>query len=170
MLVRLFSIVAAVVCTALILPLRAQDSNPDDTTSISASEPQQVPAPEQRISSQQVSFFGAFGRWFDASIADMAENLKTMQSKTATDAAAALVRMPSARVIAGRERCIAAANGAPDCRVAAENICSSSGLTGGQSLDIQSAEKCPARVWLSGRQHGKDECSLETFVLRAICQ
>jgi hypothetical protein len=39
-----------------------------------------------------------------------------------------------------------------------------------RSLDTQSAQKCPARVWLSGRLPAENECPLETFVTRAVCQ
>jgi hypothetical protein len=89
---------------------------------------------------------------------------------TATDAAGALVGLPNARIVTGRERCAAAANGAPDCRAAADATCRSKGFGSGKSLDTESAQKCPARVWLSGRFPAEGDCQLETFVTRAVCQ
>lgn len=88
----------------------------------------------------------------------------------AKDAADAVVRLPGTRVIEGRERCAAAANGAPDCRVAADAVCRGKGFASGKSMEIQSAQKCPARVWLSGRQPEPGECEMESFVTRAMCQ
>jgi hypothetical protein len=89
---------------------------------------------------------------------------------TAKDAAGALVGLPSARIVTGRERCAAAANGAPDCRAAADAACRGKGFASGKILDTQSAQKCPARVWLSGRFPAEGDCQLETFVTRAVCQ
>ena len=40
----------------------------------------------------------------------------------------------------------------------------------GNSLDITSSRKCPAQVWLQGRQPNDVECVNESFVSRAICQ
>ena len=75
----------------------------------------------------------------------------------------------SARVAQGKERCELAANGAPDCQTAAENLCRKQGFAGGKSLDFTSAEECPARVYLSGR-HSPGECKTVTFISRAMCQ
>jgi hypothetical protein len=89
---------------------------------------------------------------------------------TAKDAAGALIALPSARIVTGRERCATAANGAPDCRTAADAACRGKGFAAGRSLDTQSTQKCPARVWLSGRPPQDGDCQLETFVTRAVCQ
>jgi hypothetical protein len=88
----------------------------------------------------------------------------------AKDAAGAIIGLPNARIVTGRERCAAAANGAPDCRAAADAACRSKGFAFGKSLDTQSAQKCPARVWLSGRPPADGDCQTETFVTRAVCQ
>jgi len=88
----------------------------------------------------------------------------------AKDAADTVARLPHARVVDGRERCTIAANGAPDCRAAAEAVCRSKGFGSGTSLDIQSAQKCPARIWFSGRSPESGECPVESFVTRAMCQ
>ena len=89
---------------------------------------------------------------------------------SARDAAGTIVGLPSARMVSGRERCAAAPNGAPDCRAAADAACRAKGFGSGRSLDTQSVQKCPARVWLSGHLPAEGECPHETFVIRAVCQ
>lgn len=81
----------------------------------------------------------------------------------------AIVKLPNARVISGRESCAVAANGAPDCQAAAETLCRKQGFGTGKSMDFTSAEQCPARVWISGRQ-GDEQCTTVTFISRAMCQ
>jgi hypothetical protein len=89
---------------------------------------------------------------------------------TAKNAAGTIMGLPSARIVTGRERCATAPNGVPDCRAAADAACRGKGFGSGRSLDTQSVQKCPARVWLSGRLPAEGECPLETFVTRAVCQ
>jgi hypothetical protein len=79
------------------------------------------------------------------------------------------VGLPSS-MVTGRARCIAAANGAPDCLAATEALCKSKGFTAGNSLDIQSAQRCKAHVWLSGRAAEPTDCTTESFVTRAVCR
>jgi hypothetical protein len=102
--------------------------------------------------------------------ANTAQGAADTARNAAKEAADAVARLPNARVVNGRERCAVAANGAPDCRRAAEAVCRSKGFGSGTSLDIQSAQKCPARVWLSRRQPEPGECDVESFVTRAVCQ
>src|SRR5690349_11889936 len=66
----------------------------------------------------------------------------------------------------GRERCIAAPNGAPDCVSAAEALCRKHGFTSGKSMDFTSAEECPVRTLLGQNE----ECTTVTFISRAMCQ
>jgi len=82
----------------------------------------------------------------------------------------AVVKLPSARVVEGRELCGISPNGAPDCRVAARTICAAKGFAGGSSIDFVSAEKCPPAVWMNRRKAEPGECTTETFVTRAMCQ
>jgi hypothetical protein len=79
------------------------------------------------------------------------------------------VGLPSS-MVTGRARCVAAANGAPDCLAATEALCKSKGFTAGNSLDIQSAQRCKAHVWLSGRAAEPSDCTTESFVTRAVCR
>jgi hypothetical protein len=84
-------------------------------------------------------------------------------TKNAVDAVA---KLPTARMMSGRERCIAAPNGAPDCVSAAEALCRKHGFASGKSMDFTSAEECPIKALLGQAQ----ECTTVTFISRAMCQ
>ena len=101
---------------------------------------------------------------------DAAKDAALGAAGTAKGAAGTLMGLPNARIVTGRERCVIAPNGVPDCRAAADAACRGKGFGSGRSLDTQSAQKCPARVWLSGRLPAEGDCPLETFVTRAVCQ
>jgi len=139
-----------------------------------------------RAPAEKPGFFGAIVRWFDDQTSKFGSNLKGARSSVenfgheagiaakttvegAKDAAGAVTRIPTARVVAGHEKCTIAPNGAPDCVVAANAICKTKGFESGKSVDMTTAEICPAQVYLSGRSSGPD-CHTETFVSRALCQ
>jgi hypothetical protein len=84
-------------------------------------------------------------------------------TRSAVDAVA---RLPTARVMRGRERCEIAPNGAPDCVAAAELLCRKHGFASGKSMDFTSAEECPAKSYIG--QGG--ECTTVTFISQAMCQ
>jgi hypothetical protein len=88
----------------------------------------------------------------------------------ARDAAGTIIGLPNTRIVAARERCVEAANGAPDCRTAADAVCRSKGFASGRMLDTQSERTCPVGALLSGRIPSKADCTQETFVTRSICQ
>ncbi|HZL31825.1 MAG TPA: hypothetical protein VFC54_12300 [Pseudolabrys sp.] len=135
---------------------------------------------------EEPGFFQSIGRWFGEQADNLGSSIKDAGKKVQTfgheagvaakstvegakDAADAVVRMPSARVASGHEKCQAAPNGAPDCVAAATAICKKKGFDSGKSMDMTTAENCPAQVLLSGRTSGA-ECKTETFVSRALCQ
>jgi hypothetical protein len=138
-------------------------------------------------------FLNDISRWWDQSIADFNAKLKEQQSKlddlnkqsnaAAKDAADAtqqamksaadaVARMSKpASVIEIQQVCPAAGNGAPDCEAAALKACKVKGFAGGQPLDIRTAEKCNASLWVSGQPPQTPvECPVETVLLRAACQ
>ena len=78
----------------------------------------------------------------------------------------AVAKLPTARMMSGRERCIAAPNGAPDCVSAAEALCRKHGFASGKSMDFTSAEECPIKTLLGQAE----ECTTVTFISRAMCQ
>ncbi len=160
-----------------------------------APQQQQQSKPESKSDS---GFFESIGRWFENGFASLKNGMKdakggmdSLGDKAATtgktigekaaqvgknaadatkDAVDAVAKLPKTRVVDGRERCEISPNGAPDCRVAAQSICSAKGLGGGTSMDFVSAEKCPAAVWMNRRKPEPGECVTETFVTRAMCQ
>ena len=144
--------------------------------------PQASPPPQQ-----QQGFFGTLGRWWDQATDNWNSGITGARDKfnnlgqeagvaarttvdNAKSAADAVARLPSARVVRGHEKCKNAPNGAPDCVAATVALCKSKGFdNGGSSLDMTTADVCPAQVYLSGRNAGEG-CHTETFVSRALCQ
>jgi hypothetical protein len=135
---------------------------------------------------EDLGFFGNVARWLDEQAANVNSTFKDAGNKMVTfgneagnvakttvegakDAAGAVARIPSARVIAGHEKCKNAPNGAPDCVAAAISVCKAKGFESGKSVDMTTAEVCPPSTWLSGRTTGT-ECRTETFVSRVLCQ
>ncbi|MBN8937552.1 MAG: hypothetical protein J0I13_15015 [Rhizobiales bacterium] len=133
--------------------------------------------------------FEAIGRWVDRGVTDFrdhmrgakrqmddlngeaAANSKDFGSKAAEagkNAADAMTKLPTARMIDGRERCAIAPNGAPDCLAAAEALCRKHGYASGKSMDFTSAEECPVKTLLG--QQSRQECKTVTFISRAMCQ
>ena len=153
--------------------------------------------PATAQSAQNQDFLAKVGRWFDEQFSTLNSNVKDAQAKfdsnvkdakskiddfgheasiaaktgadVAKDAADQLARLPNSRVIKAHERCTLAANGAPDCNTAVLSVCKAKGFNNGKSLDMTTAEKCPAKVWISGRTPEPGECTTETFVSRVLC-
>jgi hypothetical protein len=127
--------------------------------------------------------FAAIGRWVDDTLVGVTSGFSnargtldeigdraTGTARGAAETAAKVARIPLAPMVVGHQRCVRAANGAPDCGAATEVLCRTKGFSAGRSVDVQSAQKCPAEVWISGRQPAPGECTLETYVTRAVCQ
>ena len=131
----------------------------------------------------QPGFIDAFGRLLEQGAAKFKSDMQGAQENfdkldklgkeardAAKDATSGFVGLPGARVVAGRERCETAQNGAPDCLAAAATVCRGKGFQTGKSLDTQSEQKCPARLLLSGRPPNDTDCATEIYVTRAMCQ
>jgi hypothetical protein len=146
---------------------------------------QESTAPTQKTP-QSEGFFASVSRWFEEQTANVSASFKDARKKVegfssaagdaakttvegARDAVDAVARIPTARTISGHEKCQLAPNGAPDCVAAANTICKAKGFGSGKSLDMTTAEVCPAKVYMSGRSSGP-ECTTDTFVSRALCQ
>lgn len=139
----------------------------------------QPPLPAEPPPAAQPGFLDALGRWLDDSKAKLDNQIKSTTdaakdaaraAEAAGQATGAMLRWPGAQVVQGRVRCAVAQNGAADCAEAAHALCRSKGFTAGKSIDINTAQKCPTWVWLSGRPAPEGACTTETFVLRATCQ
>jgi hypothetical protein len=87
-------------------------------------------------------------------------------AKDATDSLKRIAPLSGQSIANGRTLCPAAGNGAPDCKLAADQLCKEKGYAGGNSVDIESAQKCSAKAYFSG----KGACRTENFVTRAVCQ
>ena len=148
--------------------------------SIEPVAPAAAPAPLLPTPPEVVS---AIGRFIDQSISTVGAGMKGAGETLGTttnaagdiargvgDAATTIARLPATNVVSGFERCAIAPNGAPDCEVASVALCKTKGFERGRSLDITSSHKCPAKVWLEGRQPTEAECKQESFVSRAVCQ
>jgi hypothetical protein len=152
----------------------------------------QTPAPEMPSSApansptpaQPRDFFDVFGNWVQQGVANVGSGFGAMvgavggqasqAAKGAADAARSaatgVTKLPVSGITAGRERCILAPNGAPDCRVAAQTLCRAKGYVGGTSVDFETVEKCPPRSRVAGRAAPEGACTLEHFVTKALCQ
>ncbi len=106
------------------------------------------------------SFFDSIGRWFDEQTAHVSSTFEDAGKKIkgfgqdagkaarttgegAKDAADAVMHLPDTRVISDHEKCVVAANGAPDCAAAAEAMCKKRGFKSGKSLDMTSRRNLP---------------------------
>jgi hypothetical protein len=166
-------------------PGHLQDQRTDDPAppATPAAKPGE-PAPPSAF---RPGFLDVFGRWIEGSISDLNSGISGARGQldkagdvakgaagtaagVAKNAAGAIANLPVARMVDGREKCAIAANGSPDCYAAASLICKSKGYGEGKSVDTQSAQKCSARVWISGRSPKEGECATETYVIRAVCQ
>jgi len=142
--------------------------------------------PAAQAPAQKPDFFTEVGRWFDQQFSSFNSNMKDAKSQfdnfgheagiaarssadAAKDAADVLARIPRSRVVKTHEKCALAPNGAPDCATVALNVCKTQGYGSGKSLDMTTAEKCPAKAWVSGRLAAPGACTTETFVSRVLC-
>jgi hypothetical protein len=160
------------------LPATAQEKGEQPPASAPAAEP---------LAERDRGVMETIGRWVDQSLATVKSGLGAGRGTTGAidaaseaegkDAAAAAsppaasgMRIPTTWIVSGRQPCLRAPNGGPDCRTATQTLCQTRGYSSGRSLDIQSAQKCPAQILLSGRSPAEGECALETYVTRAVCQ
>ena len=88
--------------------------------------------------------------------------------KGAGDALSRLTK--TGAMLSGRTMCPAGADGTPDCKTAADQLCTGKGYGEGKSLNTDSAEKCSAKVLIPGRQRKPDDCRTDTYVTTALCQ
>ena len=170
----------------------AQSVAPAPTEVAPAAQPEAVPAeaptailpPDVQPPASPVrpGLFGAIGRWVDTSIGTVTSGLGSARdavgglgdqaseaAKSAADAASKVVVIPTASIVTGRQHCVRAGSGGPDCQAATTALCRSKGYTAGTSLHIQSEQKCPVWGWIAGEKPvGK--CGTETYVTSAMCR
>jgi hypothetical protein len=159
---------------------QAQPQMPPPASAGLTLPPQPPPAgaaPPSASTDQQHGFFDNLGRWWHDSVADFNAKLKEQQSKlddfnkkSAEAMSNAASALQTTKVIEIHEPCAIAGNGAADCATAAVNACKGKGFKDGQPLDVRTAEKCNASLWVSGQPSTPADCPVETVVLRAACQ
>jgi len=144
---RALNLVGAVAVVAAVLgPAVAQTDSPVRLASTAV-----------QGSSQDPDVFDRISRWFDRSVDRLNDSLKHPPE------------LPDVQIVNLRRRCEPAANGAPDCRRAAEVVCRSRGYATGRSLQTQSQQVCTLPKLFS--EAAKSPlCHTETHVLRAICR
>jgi hypothetical protein len=191
---------AALMAAAVGSCLADDNQAPAGATAVQQPQPAVAPGalPAQPPPANRSGFIYQLGVWWNDGFADFNAKMKAAKNKlddynkkqseaakeasTATeqalkdaaqatkDAATAVVKLPVTRVFEMHERCHKAGNGAPDCETTANNVCRAKGFNTGKPLDVSTAQECPARVMLSGRQPVEGECPDVTTLLRAICQ
>ncbi len=160
------------------VPQQQQQQDPQSSEPVPYVDPPSTVPPEEAPppSGYRPGFIDALGRWLGDSKAALDSQMKSTQETLGTlgsqarDAAGNVMVVPGSRVITGRQLCPPAANGAPDCQQGVVALCRTKGMEAGRSLDVTSSQRCPAKVWMSGRPPKDGECRLETFVTRAVCQ
>ena len=157
----------------------AQTTGPGPGPDAPSSAPAGVPAP-----SEPQGFFDAFGNWVQQGVANAGAGFGAMvgavggqageaakgAADAARNAAASMTKLPVSGITGGRERCVLAPNGAPDCGGAAAALCRAKGYVGGTSVDFETVEKCPPPYRVSGRNTPEGVCTMEHFVTKALCQ
>jgi len=98
------------------------------------------------------------------------DDLNARAKGAAKDATETLSRLTTPLMVSGRVACPVSANGAPDCKAAADKLCQSKSFKEGKSLTTDSAETCSAKVLIPGRTRKPDDCRTDNFVTRALCQ
>jgi hypothetical protein len=152
----------------------AQTAGPDAPSS----------APTTPVPSEPQGFFDAFGNWVQQGVANAGAGFGAMvgavggqageaakgAADAARNAAASMTKLPVSGITGGRERCLLAPNGAPDCGGAAAALCRAKGYAGGSSVDFETIEKCPPSYRRAGRNAPEGVCTTEHFVTKALCQ
>src|SRR4029077_17317514 len=136
-------------------------------SALAVAQDQATPAQTSRES----GFLAAVSRWFREQTATVNSSFEDARKKVdgfnsaagnaakttvegAKDAAGAIARIPSARAVSGHEKSHLAANGVRDCVSSANIMCKAKGFESGKSVDMTTADVCPAKVYMSGRSTG----------------
>jgi hypothetical protein len=166
--------IAMVMLSAIVVSDRAsaqataQPAPPSQAAPAQPAPDQSEPAPPPDPPKENPGLINEIGKLLEKP-ASMLPTLKSPR-ETIDDAAGALSWLTKSPGVKGRAACPVAANGAPDCKAAADKLCQSKGFKQGKSLDVDTTRNCSAKALLSGRKPEESECRTETFVIRAVCQ
>lgn len=167
----LLTVVAAVGLNAIAVWPGATQTGPSQPPQVAPAQP---PAPDQQLPARRPGFVDELQKLLPTpswpSISSPQETIESLNQR-ARDAGDNLSRLSKQEVVSGRVKCPLAVNGAPDCKSAANRLCTVAGFKEGRSIDSDSAEDCPASVLLSDKTPpAPAECRVENFVIRALCQ
>jgi len=174
---------------------RAEPPKPaSDAPAATLTPPAPAPTPPAPPPAENPGFVGVLGNWMQQGMTSMSTGIDAMfgaakgaadaastmakgaagvakgAADAAVDTAAGVTMLPVPGVASGHEQCLLAANGAPDCRVAAEALCRARGFATGTSVDFVTSEKCQPPYRSSSRNTPEGVCTLEHFVTRALCK
>jgi hypothetical protein len=145
-----------------------------------AAPPPAAPAPSPPAGEESRGLINEMGKLFEKSLSiwpkmkspgETIDDLNARAKDAAKDAGESLSNLAKpSTMVSGRSACPVAANGAPDCKSAADKLCQSKGYREGKSLNMDSAESCSAKVLIPGRTRKPDDCRTDNFVTRAMCQ
>ncbi|MBV9457246.1 MAG: hypothetical protein JO141_07000 [Bradyrhizobium sp.] len=142
-----------------------------------AAPPQAEPAaPESQPSQENPGLINELGKLIDRitpskSTGETLDDFNARTKDAMKGAGDALSRLSkTGAMVSGRTACPAAADGTPDCKTAADQLCKGKGYGEGKSLNTDSAEKCSAKVLIPGRKRKPDDCHTDTYVTTALCQ
>jgi hypothetical protein len=134
-----------------------------------------APSPAPPAREDNPGLINEIGKMFDKlptlkSPSETIDDLNARAKGAAKDASDTLSRLATPLMVSGRAACPVSANGAPDCKAAADKLCQTKGFKEGKSLTTDSAESCSAKVLIPGRTRKPDDCRTDNFVTRALCQ
>ena len=163
------ALLAITAATEFAWPQAVTQPTPSSQGAPAQPAPQQSePAPPDPAPKENPGLINEIGKLLEKP-ASLLPTLKSPK-ETIDDAADTLSRWTTSPGVKGRAACPVAANGAPDCKAAADKLCQSKGFKEGKSLDVDTARNCSARALLSGRKPDESECRTETYVTRAVCR
>lgn len=149
-----------------------QVAPPQQTTPSAGQPPSAAPEPPARANPGLVE---ELGKLLKDSAAGLTSTLPSPRqaldglnsgAKDATDGLKRIAPLSSQSMVTGRAMCPVSANGGADCKAASDQLCKEKGYKEGNSIDIESSQKCSAKSYFSG----KGACRTENFVTRAVCQ
>jgi hypothetical protein len=173
----------ATACAALSMIMSAawsQGTSTPPAPGVREPPPQAAPQPAEPApppaGEENPGLIHEMGKLFDKSLSILpkikspSETIDDLNAR-AKDAGESLSNLarPST-MVSGRSACPVSANGAPDCKIAADKLCQSKGYKEGKSLNMDSAESCSPKVFIPGRARKPDDCRTDNFVTRAMCQ
>ena len=174
----------AIVATSILLIAAAdawsQAEGPSASRDVEAPAQQTMPRPDGSAAPtpapENPGFFNELGKMFEK-FPTLKSPQQTMEdlnagardaAKSASDGLSWLAKPSS--MVSGRIICPVSANGAADCKLGADRLCQAKGFKEGNSLNVDAAETCSAKVLIPGRTRKPDDCRTDNFVTRALCQ